>query len=280
MFLAKNLKRLRIEKGLTQEELAERIKITGQAVSKWERGECYPDITLLPGLANCFEVTVDELLGMQEINDEQKLNRIYSQVHELGNQEKCERSELQLLSSEYLCLPQEGLCPTERNGIKYGELIVMLEEQLRIHPNNPGLLSSLGTILALSGDTTGRAERLCEQALNEYQSHKGYKGRASATAMLCFLYRRAGEIKKAEELARSMPHAHESREFILPNFLTKPEKDKYLRENLPGILTAICKLVDDDNQTTDEEGLRSIIFGKYNLIDPAEAMKKMIAFLK
>ena len=54
MHIAKNLRRLRLDKGLTQEELAERVGVTGQAVSKWERDECYPDITLLPGLANCF----------------------------------------------------------------------------------------------------------------------------------------------------------------------------------------------------------------------------------
>ncbi|MBR6536202.1 MAG: helix-turn-helix transcriptional regulator [Lachnospiraceae bacterium] len=54
---------LRKQKGLTQEELAKTLGVTNQAVSKWESGQCCPDIQLLPDLAKLFEVSVDELLG-------------------------------------------------------------------------------------------------------------------------------------------------------------------------------------------------------------------------
>lgn len=71
--LAENLKRLRRERELTQEDLAQFLGVTNQAVSKWERDEGYPDITMLPIIANYFEVTVDDLLGNDIISKEEKI---------------------------------------------------------------------------------------------------------------------------------------------------------------------------------------------------------------
>ena len=51
MYLPANLKKYRLQKELTQEDVADYLGITAQSVSKWERGESYPDITLLPALA-------------------------------------------------------------------------------------------------------------------------------------------------------------------------------------------------------------------------------------
>ena len=59
---------LRKAKGLTQSELGERIGVSFQAVSKWERGEALPDVTLLPDLAKILETTVDFiLLGSEKV---------------------------------------------------------------------------------------------------------------------------------------------------------------------------------------------------------------------
>ncbi len=59
---------LRKVKGLTQSELGERIGVSFQAVSKWERGETLPDVTLLPDLAKILETTVDFiLLGSEKV---------------------------------------------------------------------------------------------------------------------------------------------------------------------------------------------------------------------
>ena len=60
--LPENLVRLRHEKKLTQEELADFMGVTKASVSKWEKGQNTPDLLLLPQLAAFYDVTVDELI--------------------------------------------------------------------------------------------------------------------------------------------------------------------------------------------------------------------------
>lgn len=55
----------RKKQGLTQEELAQRLGVTNQSVSKWESAQCCPDISLIPKLADIFDVSIDELFGKE-----------------------------------------------------------------------------------------------------------------------------------------------------------------------------------------------------------------------
>lgn len=71
--IGKQIKALRIQKGITQEELANSIGISYQAVSKWENGVTMPDIQLLPTLSIYFGVTIDELF---QLTEEAQLHRI------------------------------------------------------------------------------------------------------------------------------------------------------------------------------------------------------------
>ncbi len=64
--LGQKIANLRKEKGLTQEELAEKLDVSSQAVSKWENDISCPDIMLLPKLADIFGTTVDSLLGCEK----------------------------------------------------------------------------------------------------------------------------------------------------------------------------------------------------------------------
>lgn len=66
------IKRLREEKGLTQTELAEKIFVTDKAVSKWETGRGYPDISLVESLAKALGVSVIELLSGENITNKNK----------------------------------------------------------------------------------------------------------------------------------------------------------------------------------------------------------------
>lgn len=74
MSIGIKIKQLRKEKNMTQEELAEMLGITSRAISQWECERTYPDITLLPSLANIFNVSVDYLLGVNINNNIDKIN--------------------------------------------------------------------------------------------------------------------------------------------------------------------------------------------------------------
>lgn len=73
IFFCENIKKLRKQRDLTQEGLADLLGVTFQAVSKWERGESYPDITLLPVIADFFDTSIDDLLGVDKAKNEQEI---------------------------------------------------------------------------------------------------------------------------------------------------------------------------------------------------------------
>ena len=77
MELGKKIRQLRFKAGLTQEQLAEKLGIGAQSVSKWENAVAMPDITALPLLAEIFGVTIDELF---DLTTEQRLNRIENRM--------------------------------------------------------------------------------------------------------------------------------------------------------------------------------------------------------
>jgi transcriptional regulator with XRE-family HTH domain len=72
----------RKEKGLTQEELATYLGVSKPAVSKWESGQSYPDILMLPVLASFFNTTVDELLGYEAQMTKEEARRLYVRLSE------------------------------------------------------------------------------------------------------------------------------------------------------------------------------------------------------
>ena len=61
--LGENLKKHRTNRELTQEQLADVLGVSAQAVSRWENGTTYPDITLLPTIASYFDISIDEISG-------------------------------------------------------------------------------------------------------------------------------------------------------------------------------------------------------------------------
>ena len=79
--LGKRIASQRKRLGLTQDQLAEQLGITAQAVSKWENDQSCPDITILPKLAQIFGITVDHLLGVEPPPVQQEVPKKSADVH-------------------------------------------------------------------------------------------------------------------------------------------------------------------------------------------------------
>lgn len=83
--LSDNIKSLRKNKGYTQEELAARINVVRQTVSKWEKGFSVPDAEALQRLADVLEVDIKELLGAPVVS-EQKSDEVVEQLARINEQ--------------------------------------------------------------------------------------------------------------------------------------------------------------------------------------------------
>ncbi|MBQ3638186.1 MAG: helix-turn-helix transcriptional regulator [Clostridia bacterium] len=123
--LGENIRKHRRRLDLTQDELAERLGVSFQTVSRWENGTTYPDMELLPEIADLFSVTVDALMGVDRVTEERKV-KVY-----LDRFQK---------------------------AVGYGridECIGIAREGIAEFPNNYALLGKLMYALFLEGDSDG-----------------------------------------------------------------------------------------------------------------------------
>lgn len=201
LYLPENLKKYRILKNLTQEDVATYLGITAQSVSKWERGESYPDIAFLPALANIFETSLDLLIGMDTIRAEETRFNIHKKA-----------------------------VAFQRSG-DFDAAEKTYRDALLIYPNKPGMILGLASTLALKGnieEAIELMERGLPLSINEKQ-------KSTMRATLCFLYLKAGRDDKANRLASELPHMRESREVIQP-LIQQGLEDSEIDENIKNIL--------------------------------------------
>ena len=88
MSIGSTIKRLRREKDITQEQLAEYLGITSRAISQWECDRTAPDISQLPALCHIFDVSSDVLLGIDIEKNSEEIKKYLSEANDLGNQGK------------------------------------------------------------------------------------------------------------------------------------------------------------------------------------------------
>ena len=213
--IGNNLKQLRLQKGLTQEQLADVFGVSAQAVSRWENNTSYPDITLLPGLAIYFNTSVDAIVGMDEIRKEETLRNIHCQINELVISGQTDKA------------------------------ITLIRNSLKIYPNDSGLLMSLGETLAHQKDDPAATQEAITIAERILQSNDvSTKAKGTTSANLLFLYLRAGQREKAESLIRSLPHIWESREILMPEVYSNEEYTEELKKYIIKVLSFLCQKID------------------------------------
>ena len=243
LYVAENLRALRKGKGWTQEDMAEVIGVSPQSVSKWERGDTYPDITLLPALANLFKVSVDTIIGMDRINDEEAKKAIFKAGHEFLRQ-------------------GDGVAAAD-----------VFSDAMKTYPGDESLMCELALVLSLESDVgkLQQAASLCERILSGSPNEKV---RHTTRAAVCFIYFKLGEKDKAITAARNLPHIRESRENILAEFRDEPDVDDinaYLR---------FIALGEEDNQDKIlvEFGMDMLVIftSEYDIMERIKILRKEI----
>ena len=116
---AENIRKLRRENGFTQEQLAEKVGVSFQTVSRWETGVVYPDIELLPVLAELFETRVDELIGCTKNDKDKILEKRWEEYNKLTDGEQ-QYAYLKEMKRDF---PKEYLVPHTMMQIMYHDKI-------------------------------------------------------------------------------------------------------------------------------------------------------------
>ena len=179
--IAGTIRRLRKEMGITQEEFASAMGVTTQAVSKWERGEGYPDITFLPDMAEYFHVSLDTLCG---IDEQQKQKQISSIIHATAN-------------------------------ASYAEGVQIAREGLAKFPHSVQLQNNLAEALMGCTAQWTPPKEVLEEVIGLYESiirHCPDLNSISPNAipLLCQAYVSMGEYKKAKQIAVQTNGKYES----------------------------------------------------------------------
>ena len=212
MQIGTNIKRLRREKEMTQESLAEYLGVSVSAVSQWESEKTAPDLSLIPPLCNLLGVTSDTLLGIDLDAKQKRIEEIINKAN------------------------------SRRRGYN-AEAYKILADGLREYPDSFKIMQDLMyTIFPLIYDTDySEKERknFCDEIirLGELMLEKCVDDnyRHSAIQLLCFVYAKNGNRERAVELAMKMPTIAVSRMMLLSNIYIGEEGyqcDKQLLNNL------------------------------------------------
>ncbi|MBR5252453.1 MAG: helix-turn-helix transcriptional regulator [Clostridia bacterium] len=174
MTIGLNIKKLRRERDITQEQLAEFLHLTPSAISQWETDRVLPDVQYIPKLANLFRVSADEILGINVERNDEEIDRIYNEVRELW-------------------------CTAKRE-----EAAALCRQGLDRFPNAYKLMEELAFYLTYSDERKDQEESIslweCIRANVTDESTRNW-----ALGNLVEMNMIIGEVEKAKALAESVP---------------------------------------------------------------------------
>ena len=249
LLIGRNIKRLRHERELTQEEVAMHLGISFQAISRWERGEGYPDITMLPVLANYFGVTTDILLGVDAIDAKQRyydINSAWRKEHELARSKESFES--------------EKAADGHRRNVK------CMRTALKEFPNDPAMMQQLSMSLHRLSGLVSDGEEYLRQAVEVEEQIIRYcddcEVRNATQQNLVYSYEKLGEHEKAIVQAMKLPNIYKARENTLVFFLQGDERREVAHSAITPLMWALSvhmkALAEEENNPAFMDALRKI----------------------
>lgn len=215
ILLDENLRKLRTSRGSRQEDLANHLGVSVQSVSKWERGENLPDLTLIPAIASYYNVTVDDLLGVGEVRKQEKIDWYFAESKKLLHDGK-----------------------TEEN-------IELMRKAVKEFPNEYKLIGQLAFSLFFGshGDKTALSEsiELDEKVLRESTDAAI---RELSIQRLCLSYNQLGNKAKAKEYAEMSGFMYNSKDVMLSYVLEGEEGDTHNKKLIDSALNLIMNTID------------------------------------
>ena len=227
--LGQKIRELRHRDGRTQEALADAIGVTSQAVSRWEANGGYPDMEMIPSIANYFGVTIDELFGYQ--NDrESKIDMIINKIKSFGIQSRGDDEWV----DECLAILREGLAEFPQNE----RLLLTLADTLSeagwrrhkewLYYDDEGFIQHNYDVHKRN-EYWAESIKLCEYLINNATDNSTV---TRAIHILVLLYRNIGENDKAIAYAQKMPELKNCREILLSAASDGKEEAKYIGDFL------------------------------------------------
>lgn len=217
--IAENLLKLRHNRKITQDELANFLGITKASVSKWETNQSFPDIMLLPQIATYFDVSIDDLLGYKpQLSPEQirkKYQCLTTDFVELPFEEAFEKSKA-LVKEYYSCYPfllQIGVlwfnhfmfAKEQKRQMKILECIKELCEHISKECTNVGVCSDASILKAMVYLQMGKAKEVID-ILEPINDPKRLS--AQTDSILIHAYQVIGDVSKAESYSQITIYTH------------------------------------------------------------------------